>query len=133
MKMKAPLRSLLLVLLVILTGCSASRPAPKTPPTRLSVDPPLPHVQPPAANPTPRHQIVPASTVKGCAAAVASFADALRDGKHLAGFDYASIARLANGARGEDARGYRDVFVQLVRLAGGAAAPGQAPPGIAAR
>jgi Ca-activated chloride channel family protein len=53
------------------------------------------------------------------AAAVAAFADALRGGQYLDGFDYAQIARLAEGARGDDANGYRAGFVQLVKLADG--------------
>jgi Ca-activated chloride channel family protein len=52
------------------------------------------------------------------AAAVAAFADALRGGKYLDGFDYAHIASLANTARGEDDAGYRAAFVQMVRSAG---------------
>jgi Ca-activated chloride channel homolog len=52
------------------------------------------------------------------AAAVAAFADALRGGKYLDGYDYAKVATLANGARGRDEAGYRAAFVQLVRSAG---------------
>lgn len=52
------------------------------------------------------------------AAAVAAFADALRGGKYLDGFDYAKVAALANTARGRDDAGYRAAFVQLVRSAG---------------
>lgn len=59
------------------------------------------------------------------AAAVAAFADALRGGKYLDGFDYQQIARLADGARGNDVNGYRAGFVQLVKLAEGLATPGQ--------
>ncbi|MEO6800566.1 MAG: VWA domain-containing protein [Rhodanobacter sp.] len=59
------------------------------------------------------------------AAAVAAFADALRGGKYLDGFGYERIAQLANGARGNDARGYRAGFVQLVKLAQGLATPGE--------
>ncbi len=58
------------------------------------------------------------------AAAVAAFADDLRGGKYLDGYDYAQIARLANGARGDDADGYRAGFVQLVKLADGLATHG---------
>jgi Ca-activated chloride channel family protein len=58
------------------------------------------------------------------AAAVAAFADALRGGKYLDGYGYAQIAKLANGARGDDADGYRAGFVQLVKLAGGLATHG---------
>ncbi|HWU76791.1 MAG TPA: VWA domain-containing protein [Rhodanobacter sp.] len=57
------------------------------------------------------------------AAAVSAFADALRGGKYLDGYGYAQIAALANGARGNDADGYRAGFVQLVKLAEGLATP----------
>jgi Ca-activated chloride channel homolog len=53
------------------------------------------------------------------AAAVAAFADALRGGRYLDGYDYAQIAALARGARGDDPDGYRAGFVQLVQLADG--------------
>jgi len=53
------------------------------------------------------------------AASVAAFADALRGGKYIDGWDYAKIAALANGARGSDDMGYRAGFVQMVRSAGG--------------
>jgi Ca-activated chloride channel family protein len=58
------------------------------------------------------------------AAAVAAFADALRGGKYLDGYDYGQIAALASGARGSDAEGYRAGFVQLVKLADGLATQG---------
>ncbi|CAM5273273.1 vWA domain-containing protein [Rhodanobacter lindaniclasticus] len=74
--------------------------------------------QPIAAQAAPR-----ASERLRWAAAVAAFADALRGGKYLDGYDYAQIAQLANGARGEDANGYRAAFVQLVKLADGLATP----------
>jgi Ca-activated chloride channel family protein len=48
----------------------------------------------------------------------------LRGAKYLDGYDYAHIAQLADGARGEDAGGYRAGFVQLVKLADGLATPG---------
>ena len=67
------------------------------------------------------------------AAAVAAFADALRGGKYLDGYGYARIAQLANGARGQDADGYRAAFVQLVKLAEGLATPTHAAPETAAR
>jgi len=67
------------------------------------------------------------------AAAVAAFADALRGGKYLDGFGYERIARLANGARGNDVDGHRAGFVQLVRLAEGLATPGQSTRDTAAR
>lgn len=58
------------------------------------------------------------------AAAVAAFADALRGGKYLDGYGYQQIAALANGARGDDANGYRAGFVHLVKLADGLATQG---------
>ncbi|MGB5851695.1 MAG: VWA domain-containing protein, partial [Rhodanobacter sp.] len=67
------------------------------------------------------------------AAAVAAFADALRGGKYLDGYGYRQIAQLANGARGQDADGYRAAFVQLVKLAEGLATPTRAAPETAAR
>ncbi len=67
------------------------------------------------------------------AAAVAAFADALRGGKYLDGYGYARIASLANGARGDDANGYRAGFVQLVKLAEGLATPSQPARNTAAR
>lgn len=48
------------------------------------------------------------------AAAVAAFADRLRGGTHLGDFDFAAIRRLAGGAQGRDASGYRGEFVRLV-------------------
>jgi Ca-activated chloride channel family protein len=66
-------------------------------------------------------------------AAVAAFADALRGGKYLDGYGYAQIAQLANGARGDDASGYRAGFVQLVKLADGLATHGHADSDTAAR
>jgi Ca-activated chloride channel family protein len=53
------------------------------------------------------------------AASVAAFADALRGGHYLDGYDYARIAALARDARGDDPDGYRAGFVQLVNLADG--------------
>ena len=52
------------------------------------------------------------------AAAVAAFGQKLRGGKYLNGYSYADIAKLASGARGDDAQGYRSEFMQLVNLAG---------------
>jgi Ca-activated chloride channel family protein len=75
--------------------------------------------QPIAAQPAAR-----ASERLRYAAAVGAFADALRGGKYLDGYDYAHIAQLADGARGEDAGGYRAGFVQLVKLADGLATHG---------
>jgi Ca-activated chloride channel family protein len=65
------------------------------------------------------------------AAAVGAFADALRGGKYLDG--YRQIAQLANGARGDDASGYRAGFVQLVKLADGLATHNHADSDTAAR
>jgi Ca-activated chloride channel family protein len=67
------------------------------------------------------------------AAAVAAFADALRGGKYLDGYGYAQIAKLAAGARGSDANGYRAGFVQLVNLADGLSTRTQADAATAAR
>lgn len=67
------------------------------------------------------------------AAAVSAFADALRGGKYLDGYGYARIAQLANGARGNDADGYRAGFVQLVKLADGLATRDHADSDTAAR
>jgi Ca-activated chloride channel homolog len=67
------------------------------------------------------------------AAAVAAFADALCGGKYLDGYGYTQIAALANGARGDDASGYRAGFVQLVKLADGLATHGHADSDTAAR
>ena len=67
------------------------------------------------------------------AAAVAAFADALRGGKYLDGYGYAQIAKLAAGARGDDANGYRAGFVQLVNLADGLSTRTQAEAATAAR
>ncbi|HEX7381441.1 MAG TPA: YfbK domain-containing protein, partial [Nevskiaceae bacterium] len=69
--------------------------------------------QPIAATPAP------ASARLRFAASVAAFADALRGGRYLDGYDYARIAALARNARGDDPDGYRAGFVQLVNLADG--------------
>jgi Ca-activated chloride channel family protein len=50
-------------------------------------------------------------------AAVAAFAQRLRGGVHLNGFDYPDIQALARAARGEDRKGYRAEFVRVVGLA----------------
>ena len=57
------------------------------------------------------------------AAAVAAFADALRCGHYIDGFDYAHIVALADAARGSDANGQRAGFVHLVNLADRLATP----------
>jgi Ca-activated chloride channel family protein len=51
------------------------------------------------------------------AAAVAGFGQLLRSDPYMKGFGYADVAELANGAKGQDAFGYRAEFVQLVKLA----------------
>jgi Ca-activated chloride channel family protein len=51
------------------------------------------------------------------AVAVAAFAQRLRGESAVDGMSYASIAALANGARGDDPEGYRAEFVRLVRMA----------------
>lgn len=51
------------------------------------------------------------------AAAVAAFGQYLRGGATLNGFTLADIITLANGAKGEDASGYRTEFIGLARLA----------------
>ncbi|MBP8285012.1 MAG: DUF3520 domain-containing protein, partial [Chromatiaceae bacterium] len=51
------------------------------------------------------------------AAAVAAFGQYLRGGATLNGLTLADIITLANGAKGEDASGYRAEFIGLVRLA----------------
>jgi Ca-activated chloride channel family protein len=51
------------------------------------------------------------------AIAVAAFAQRLRGESALDSFTYASIAELANGARGPDPDGYRAEFVRLVKMA----------------
>ncbi|MDG9923688.1 MULTISPECIES: VWA domain-containing protein [unclassified Pseudomonas] len=51
------------------------------------------------------------------AAAVAAFAQQLRDGQYTGNFSLADSAKLARGAKGEDPFGLRGEFVQLVELA----------------
>src|SRR6185369_17184968 len=51
------------------------------------------------------------------ATAVVAFGQHLRGENALDGYDYASVAALANSARGTDAEGYRAEFVRLVRIA----------------
>lgn len=51
------------------------------------------------------------------AAAVAAFAQQLKDGKYTGSFGLADSAKLARGAKGEDPFGLRGEFVQLVELA----------------
>ncbi|MEM9123923.1 MAG: YfbK domain-containing protein, partial [Pseudomonadota bacterium] len=51
------------------------------------------------------------------AAAVAAFGQKLRGSDYLGEYGYDDMLTLAQGARGEDAFGYRQGFLQLVRLA----------------
>jgi Ca-activated chloride channel family protein len=51
------------------------------------------------------------------AASVVAFADHLRGGTHMGGFDLDAVARLAQGAIGDDPGGQRSEFVALVRSA----------------
>jgi len=50
-------------------------------------------------------------------AAVAAFAQRLRGGEYLEGFDYPQIVELARHSRGKDARGYRSDFLRIAGLA----------------
>ena len=50
-------------------------------------------------------------------AAVAAFAQRLRGGKYLEGFNYAQIVELARKSRGPDPRGYRSDFLRIAALA----------------
>ncbi len=50
-------------------------------------------------------------------AAVAGFGMLLRDSKHKAATDYGLVLRLANGAKGPDAHGYRAEFIRMVEKA----------------
>jgi len=50
-------------------------------------------------------------------AAVAAFAQRLRGGNYLEGFDYAQIIKLARESRGDDAQGYRSEFLRVAGLA----------------
>jgi Ca-activated chloride channel family protein len=51
------------------------------------------------------------------AAIVAGFGQKLRDDKYLNAFDYPAMINLAQGSKGQDPFGYRNEFIQLVRLA----------------
>jgi Ca-activated chloride channel family protein len=51
------------------------------------------------------------------AAAVAGFAQKLRGGKYLENYSYQQITLLAQVSKGEDKRGIRGEFLQLVSLA----------------
>ena len=63
-----------------------------------------------------------ADTEARFAAAVAGFGQLLRGGRYTGDFGYDDVIELANGAKGDDAFGYRAEFVNLVRLAKSAAA-----------
>ena len=51
------------------------------------------------------------------ATGVATFAELLRGGRYSGAADYDAVLRMAGGARGDDAFGYRAAFLQLVRAA----------------
>ncbi len=51
------------------------------------------------------------------AASVAAFAQQLRGGKHLGSYDYQQIMELAQSSKGDDPRGIRSEFIQLVSMA----------------
>lgn len=51
------------------------------------------------------------------AAAVSAFGQLLRGGRYTEGYGYADVLQLARGARGDDAHGWKNEFVQLVALA----------------
>ncbi|WP_116810838.1 vWA domain-containing protein [Steroidobacter cummioxidans] len=51
------------------------------------------------------------------AASVAAFGQLLRGGKYMGDFSYGDVTKLATGALGADAEGYRKEFVSLVALA----------------
>ncbi|MCU0937308.1 MAG: von Willebrand factor type A domain-containing protein, partial [Gammaproteobacteria bacterium] len=88
----------------------------------------------PVARASVRDELARASDDLRFAAAVAAFGQQLRGGTYLEGFGYDAIAKLAQGARGEDPEGHRAEFLKLVRLAaslGPAAASGAArEPGV---
>ena len=50
-------------------------------------------------------------------AAVAGFAQKLRLNRHLQGFDYDALYKLASESKGQDSDGYRGEFLRLIRLA----------------
>jgi Ca-activated chloride channel family protein len=53
------------------------------------------------------------------AAAVSAFGQLLRGGRYTEGYGYEDVLRLARGARGDDAHGWKGEFLQLVELARG--------------
>jgi Ca-activated chloride channel family protein len=54
---------------------------------------------------------------------VSAFGQLLRGGRYTEGYGYEDVLRLARGARGDDAHGWKGEFVQLVALAQGLATP----------
>lgn len=72
--------------------------------------------RPISATPTDR-SLAQASDDLRFAAAVAAFAQQLKDGRYTASFSLKDTAALARGAKGDDPFGLRGEFVQLVELA----------------
>ena len=66
---------------------------------------------------TPADAARPADSDLRFVTAVAGFAQALRGGRYLKNWNYQDIARLAASATGDDARGLRREFVNLVERA----------------
>ena len=62
--------------------------------------------------------IAKAGTDQRFAAAVAAFGQKLKGSNYGEAMSWQQIADLANGAKGDDANGYRAEFIQLVKLAG---------------
>ncbi len=69
-----------------------------------------------------KETVAQASSEARFSVAVAAFGQLLRGTSHVQGFSYDDVIALANGAKGEDAFGYRAEFVNLVRLAKSASA-----------
>jgi Ca-activated chloride channel family protein len=61
-------------------------------------------------------RVTPPSEDLRFAAAVAAFAQQLKDARYTADFSLEDTAALARGARGDDRFGLRNEFVQLVQL-----------------
>jgi Ca-activated chloride channel family protein len=66
---------------------------------------------------TVRDSVSPPSENLRFAAAVAEFGMLLRQSEHAGGASFAQVRNLAEGARGHDAGGYREAFLDLVRRA----------------
>jgi len=64
------------------------------------------------------------------AAAVSAFGQILRGGRYTERYGYDDVLKLARGARGDDAQGWRGEFMQLVDLAKGLATPASLPMGL---